>query len=174
MVLRWRAGAGLACPEGIRVCLITVTARSAPGHEQLFLKAEHRGVFAGVRVIISEQMQDAVDAQQLDLGLGAVPLRLLGRDLRTQHHVPEQSRHRFRVMRSSHRATAAHVGWAQLIHGECKHVRRTWLAHPPAVQIRHRVFVNQQHGQLGEGMDTQLVKYMPREGCERSLADGDP
>ena len=65
-----------------------------PRLQQLVLGAEHGGVLFGLGVVIPEQVQDPVHAEQLELVLGGVASLdgLFGRDLRAQHHVPEQAR----------------------------------------------------------------------------------
>jgi hypothetical protein len=126
-------------------------------------------------VIVSEQMQDAVDAQQFDLVLSAVSLRLrlLGGDLRAQYDVTEQTRHRLRLMPAARAAPAAQMRRPQLIHGEREHVCRAWLTHPSLVQVGYRVLADQEDGQFGQWMDAQLVEHMPGHGCKRRLVAGD-
>ncbi len=126
-------------------------------------------------MIVSKQMQDAVGAQQFDLVFCAMSLRLPlpGRDLRAQDDVPEQAGYRLTLMPASHATPTDEVRWPKLIHGEREHVRRAWLAHPPLMQIGHRVLADQEDGQFGEGVDAQPVEHVPGESGERYLADSD-
>jgi hypothetical protein len=49
----------------------------------------------------------------------------------------------------------------QLVHGEGEHVRGTWLAHPPLVQLGHGPLVDEQHGEFGQRVDPHLVQREP-------------
>ena len=126
-------------------------------------------MFFRVGVIVSEQMQDAVDAQQFDLVLGACPCTCACLAAICGHSTTSPSRPGTGsgFVPASHRARATHMWWPQLVHGEREHVSRTWLAHPPLMQVGHRVLVDQQHGQFGEGMDAQPVERMPGQSRER-------
>ena len=87
LLLRGRLSGG----TGFAVC--------PPGREQLVLQAEHLGVLARVGVVVAEQVQDAVRAQQLKLGLHVMagPGGLPRGDLRAQHHVTQQAGQRARL-----------------------------------------------------------------------------
>ena len=63
----------------------------APGGEQLVLQPEHGGVLIGIGVVVAEQVQDSVHAQQLKLVLSRMAgLTCLRRgDLRAEHDVAE-------------------------------------------------------------------------------------
>ena len=79
-------GDSLQGPEAAPGCIFQA--------QQLGLQPEHLALLVGLGVVVAEQVQDAVGAQQVQLGLGGVPGldRLLGGDLRAQHDVAEQRR----------------------------------------------------------------------------------
>ena len=89
----------------------------------------------------------------------AVPglARLLGGDLRAEHHVAEQRR-----VGGGSSSPAAGVG-PQLVHGEGQHVGRARLAHPLLVQLGHRRLV-----------DHQRSTARPAGGCPSGRARGRP
>src|ERR1700680_1837588 len=95
-----------------------------PRAEQLILQAEHGGTFIGFRVIISEQVQDAMGAQQLEFvpqgARGAA--RLLAGHLRAQHHIAEQAGNRTGLCAWPRvRAAVARRRGPQLIHRDGQH-----------------------------------------------------
>src|SRR5450755_3772186 len=105
----------------------------APGREQLVLQAEHRGVLVRLSVVIPEQVQDAVRAEQFELVTQRM-LRLaglVGGDVGTEHDVAEQAgrRRRFPARALVDPGTAAGGRRSQLIHGEGQHVGRARFAH---------------------------------------------
>src|SRR5262245_30633359 len=124
-----------------RVCLF-----GAPRREQPVLQSEHRRVLLRVAVVVAEQVQDAVRAQQIDFLAYGVPgaPSLDRRHLRAEHHVAEQPGNSILV------GTAV-LGWrptglrrAQFVHREREHVRRALLAHPAHVQFGHGRLIHQQ------------------------------
>jgi hypothetical protein len=167
--LRWagrarRAGltglTGLCCPAG------------PPGAEQPVLEPEHVRAFPRLRVVVAEQVQDAVHREQLQLVLGAVPrtARLHRRDLRAQHHVTEQPGVGARLLRAGPAdVDPAQVRRPQLVHGEGQHVGRPRLTHPPFVQLSHGLLVDQQHRKLRERVDAQLVQDVAGDRGERDF-----
>jgi hypothetical protein len=133
------------------------------------LQAEHHRVFVRFGVVVAEQVQDAVHAQQrqLVLGLVAGPFRLFGGDLRAEHHVAEQARIGARLL------PGARLGRPELIHREREHVGGAGLAHPAFVQLGHRAFVDEQHGQFGQRVDAQLIQREPGDRGESGLVNLD-
>jgi hypothetical protein len=133
------------------------------------LQAEHDRVFVRFRVVVAEQVQDAVHAQQRQLVLGFVagPLRLFGGDLRAEHHVAEQARIGARFI------PGARLRRPELVHREREHIGRARLAHPAFVQLGHRAFVDEQHRQFGERVDTQLIQREPGDRGESGFIDLD-
>ncbi len=120
-------------------------------------------------MIVSEQMQDAVNAQQLEFVLGAVPirLRLPGGDLGAEHNVAEQAWLRFWFLPGGRGARSTELGRrAKLVHREGKHVGGTGFAHPALMQVGHRVGVDKQNRKLGEWMNTHPVQDIAGEGGE--------
>src|SRR5216683_2987988 len=149
----------------------------APRAEQLILQAEHGRTFIGFGVIISEQVQDAMGAQQLEFVPEGVrgAARLLAGHLGAQHHIAEQAGNRTGLCAGPRvRAAVARRRWPQLIHREGQDIRRARLTHPPLVQVRHGRQVNQQDGQLGEGVNAHYVQDVPGHRREISLIDADP
>jgi hypothetical protein len=114
-------------------------------------------VLVRFRVVVTKQVQDPVHRQQLKLILRAVPGLggLFGGDLRAEHDIAEQARVGGFVARGTG------LRRPQLVHRERQHVGRTRLPHPPLVQFGHRGLVDQQHGQLGERVDTHPVQREP-------------
>src|SRR6185437_1455431 len=72
---------------------LRVPVGARPGPQQLVLEREHGRVLLRLGVVEAEQVQDAVGAQQADLGPGLVPglLGLGGGHLRADDHVAEQA-----------------------------------------------------------------------------------
>src|ERR1700730_4007178 len=68
--------------------------RVAEAGQQLLLAAAHRGCLVGLRVVVVEQMEHAVNHEQRDLFLGgnATLGSLAGGDRGTEDHVAEQRR----------------------------------------------------------------------------------
>ena len=129
-------------------------------------------MFIGVRVIVSEQMQDAVNAQQLEFVLGAVPirLRLPGGDLGAEHNVAEQAWLRFWFLPGGRGARSTELGRrAKLVHREGKHVGGTGFAHPTLMQLRHGALVHKQNRQLSERMDAHPAEHVAGDAAERDL-----
>jgi hypothetical protein len=124
-------------------------------------------VFLRLGVVVAEQVKDPVHGQQLELRLGAVPRRprLRRRYLRAEHHVTEQAGVRGRLL------PAAGLRRAQLVHRERQHIGRAWLPHPALVQLGHRLLVDDQHGQLRQWMDPQLIQRVPGHRGESGLVD---
>jgi hypothetical protein len=118
-------------------------------------------------VVIAEQVQHPVDGEQLKLGLGAVPgrSRLGCRDLRAEHHITEQARVSGRLL------APARLGRAELVHRERQHIGRARLPHPALVQLGHRLLVDDQHGQLRQRVDPQLIQREPGHRGEPGLVD---
>lgn len=130
----------------------------------------------GIRVIVSEQMQDAVDAQQFDLVLGTVPtgLRLIGSDLRAQHDIAEQTGLRFRLMRADRRPRAANGRRRpELIHRERENVGRARFTHPSLMKVGHRALVDKQDRKLRQRMNAHPVQHVPGQGRDADLVDSD-
>jgi len=49
----------------------------------------------------------------------------------------------------------------ELIHREGQHVGRSRLTHPPLVQFCHGALVDEQHRELGQRVNPQLVEREP-------------
>ena len=151
---------GLFCPAG------------PPGGEQPVLEPEHVRALLRLRVVVAEQVQDAVHGEQFQLVLGAVP-RTAGlhrRNLRAEHHVTEQAGVGAWLLG----AGAADVGPAQvrrpqLVHGEGQHIGRPRLTHPAFVQLGHGFLVHQQHRKLRERVDAQLVQDVAGDRGQRDF-----
>ena len=118
-------------------------------------------------VVIAEEMEDAVHGEQLKLCLRAVPgrPRLLGRDLRAQHHIAEQARVGGRLL------APAGLRRPELVHRERQHIRRARLPHPALVQLGHRLLVDNEHGKLRQRVDPQLIQRVPGHRGEPGLVD---
>lgn len=116
-------------------------------------------------MVVAEKVQHAVHAQQIKLGLRAVPGlgRLRGGDLRAEHHVAEQAR-----VGAGVRA-GARLRRPQFVHRKREHVGGTRLPHPPLMQLGHRGLVHQQHGELGQRVDAELVEREPGHRGEPGL-----
>jgi hypothetical protein len=124
-------------------------------------------VFLRFGVVIPEEMQHTVHGEQLKLRLRAVPgcPRLLRRDLRAQHHVAEQARVGGWLL------APAGLRRTELVHRERQHVRRARLPHPALVQLGHRLLVNDEHGQLRQRVNPQLIQRVPGHRGEPGLVD---
>jgi hypothetical protein len=144
----------------------------APGGQQPVLQAEHGRMLVRLGVVIPEQVQDAVRAQQVELVLHAViPLPgLHDRHLGAQHHVTEQGLADI-LVRAVLRLAAAGRRRAQLVHGEGKHVGRPGLPQPALMQVGHGRLVHQQHGELGQRMHPHTVQHVPGQGGQPGLVD---
>src|SRR6516165_9689594 len=108
-------------------------ALGTPGVEQLVLQSEHRGMFPGLGMIETEQVEYAVGTQHLQfVGDRAMRLAgLLGGHLRAQDDVAQHGG-RPGVAADGPgavRPVAARRRRAQLVHGKGEHVRGTFLAH---------------------------------------------
>jgi hypothetical protein len=138
-----------------------------PGFQQLLLQAEHLGVLLRFCVVIAQEMQYAVHGEQLKFRLRAVPGRLclLGRDLRAEHNVAEQAGVGGRLL------APAGLRRPELVHRERQHVRRARLPHPPLVQLGHRLLIDNEHGQLRQRVDPQLIQRVPGHRGEPGLVN---
>jgi hypothetical protein len=138
-----------------------------PGFQQLLLQAEHLGVLLRFCVVIAQEMQYAVHGEQLKFRLRAVPGRLclLGRDLRAEHNVAEQAGVGGRLL------APAGLRRPELVHRERQHVRRARLPHPALVQLGHRLLIDNEHGQLRQRVDPQLIQRVPGHRGEPGLVD---
>src|SRR5580704_17930081 len=93
---------------------------SSPRVQQPVLQAEHSRVLVGLPVIVAEQVQDPVGAEQVDLvrsGMAGL-LGLRRGDLGTNHHVTEQYLGRVRVGTGVVSVRPARLREPQLVHGE--------------------------------------------------------
>src|SRR5439155_1323025 len=130
-------------------CVRYRPALGAPGVQQLVLQSEHGGMFPGLGMVETEQVEYAVGAQHLQF-VGDRALRLaglLGGHLRAQDHIAEHGGRPWVAggVTDAVRAVAAR-GWrAQLVHGKREHVRGTFLAHPALVQIGDGGTIHQQY-----------------------------
>ena len=147
-------------PLVIGVHRVPSAALLASRREQLGLQAEHLALLLRLGVVVAEQVQDAVGAQQLQLVLGGVPGGAACRcgDLRAEHDVAEQPRLGLLVVAARR---------TQLVHREGQHVGRARLVHPLDVQLLHRVGVDEQHRQLGLRVDAHPVEHEPGERDQR-------
>src|SRR5215207_8870681 len=140
----------------------------SPGLQQATLQAEHLPLLLGLGVVVPEQMQDAMDGEQVQLVLGPVPGGAglpLGHH-RAEHHVAEERRLGLVL------DTRAAVD-LQLVHGEGEHIGRAGLAHPAVVQLGHVLGVDQQQRQLGHRVDAHLVERVPGDRQDLRLVDGE-
>ena len=106
-------------------------------------------MLARVGVIVAEQVQYAVRAQQLKLVLHVMPglAGLLRGDLRAQHHVAQQPGQLAGVGGAPPVGPRAdRVRRPQLVHRERQDVRGPRLAQPALVQVSHGRLVDEQHG----------------------------
>src|SRR6516225_3827502 len=165
----------------LRIPLRRVPYRAAlgtPGVEQLVLQAEHRGMFPGLGMVETEQVEYAVGTQHLQfVGDRAVCLAgLLGGNLRAQDDVAEHGG-RPRVAAGGPgavRPVAARGRRAQLVHGKGEDVRGTFLAHPALVQIGDGGTIHQQYRQLRQRVDPHLVEHVPGQRRQGRLVHADP
>ena len=166
-----RGGGGRSIRGGIRR---RGGAAGPPRAQQPVLQAEHLGALVGLRVVVAEQVQDAVHGEQFQLVLGAVAgvAGLNRRDLRAQHHVPEQAGIGAGFLRARPAGVdPAEVRRPQLVHREREDVGRARLAHPALVQLGHGLLVHHQHGELGQGMDAHLVQHVAGDRGQCDLVD---
>jgi hypothetical protein len=132
-------------------------------------------VLLRLAVVVAEQMQDPVRAQEVDLVLDVVLClrRLLRRHLRADHHVTEERLSRVRVgLRVV--AVRARLRQAQLVHREGQHVGGTLFAHPAHVQLGHRGLVHEQDRKLGQRVHAHSVQHMPGQVGKERLIDVHP
>jgi hypothetical protein len=127
-------------------------------------------------MVVSQQVEEAVYAQELQLLLGAVAgVAGLGRGhLRAQHHVAQQARIGPGLLGARPADVhPGHVGRPQLVHGEGQDVGRARLPHPALVQLGHGLLVHQQDGQLRERMNAHLVEDVARDRHQGDLVGPD-
>jgi hypothetical protein len=127
-------------------------------------------------MVVSEQVEETVHAQQLQLLLGAVArVAGLGRGhLRAQDHVAQQARIGPGLLGARPAGVdPGQVRRPQLVHGEGQDIGRARLPHPALVQLGHGLLVHQQDGQLRQGMNTHLVKDVARDRHQGDLVGPD-
>src|SRR3954452_1622235 len=141
--------------------------RLGPGLQEPRLQREHLLFLGRLAVVIAEQMQHAVRAQQVQLVLGAVTCRqrLRSRDVRAEHYVIEQRRRRVFVV------VGVVTPVVQLVHGKGEYVGGAGLIHEVLVQRRHRGNVDKTDRQLDQRMHAHLVEDEARELFQREDVD---
>ena len=142
--------------------------RRPPALEQLLLQPEHLPLLLGLRVVVAEQVQDAVGGEQLQLVVDGVA----GGGAPARRRPPGTARRRRAAPAPGPGRRAGPV--SQLVHREGEHVGRARLAHPPLVQLGHVSPSTQQHRQLGQRVDPHLVEHVPGDRGQRRLVDVDP
>src|SRR6478609_1533297 len=153
--------AGRPSVDGRRGRQAGQAAAGPPVVQDPLLEGEHLALLVGLLVVVAEHVQHPVDGEQLQLlvhrVLGGGGQALLLRHLGAEHDVAEQAL----------RQVLALLARTQLVHGEGHHVGRSWQVHPLDVQLRHRLAVVEDHGELGLRMDPHLV-----EGVAGDVEDG--
>src|SRR3954469_4565447 len=134
------------------------SSRLGPGLQQPRLRREHLLLLGRLAVVVTEQVQHAVRAEQRQLVLGAVTRRqrLRPRDVRAEHDVTEQRR------RCVVFVVAVVTPVVQLVHREGEHAGRPWLVHEVLVQRRHRRYVDKTDRQLDQRVHAHLVEHVTR------------
>ena len=89
------------------------------------------------------------------------------RDDGAQHDVAEQAR-----STGSGSSSVPPGRGAQLVHREGQDVGGPGLVHPPDVEVLHGLEVDEQHGQLGQGVDPHAVEGEAGDVGERGLVGG--
>ena len=116
-------------------------------------------------MVVAQQMQDAVHGEQVQLVVQAVPglAGLLLRHRGAEHDITQQRRTWTGVIRPP--------SGVELVHRKAHHVGRARFVHPLQMQVRHCLDVHQQHRQLGERIDPELVQREPGDRDQRQLID---
>ena len=137
--------------RGLIVCRASAQDCSKPR-----LRREHLLLLGRLAVVVAEQVQHAVRAEQVQLVLGAVTCRrrLRPGDVRAEHDVTEQRRRRVLVV------VAVVATVVQLVHREGEYVGRSRLVHEVLVQRRHRRYVDQPDRQLHQRVHAHLVEHV--------------
>ena len=126
------------------------------------LQAEHLALLFRCRVIVSKQVENAVDRQKHHFLHGAVSgcKRLLGGHPWADHDIPKHAFHH-----------GSAVSWAQFVHGEAHYVSRSFKVHPAHVQLGDRIGVDKHDGQVGLRADAHLVHHPYAEIGEHLAVD---
>ena len=155
----------------VRAALGSAAGRLVPGGvevgEDAPLQREHLAFLGGFGVVVTEQVQHAVHGEQVQLVEQAVPglLGLVAGERRAQHDVTEQGGARVGGIRAARRV--------QFVHREGHHVGGAFQVHPPFMQVRHDVEVDEQYGQLGQRAYAHPVQREAGGGDDRGLVDAD-
>src|SRR5690606_13206543 len=127
----------------------SVRAWSAPPSQELVLETEHLLVLLRLRVVVAEQVEDAVHGEQLDLGQGPVPRR---HALLLRHRGAEDE-----VAQDAFLRLLVDLARAQLVHREGQHVGGALLLHPLLVEPGDGLLVDRLDAQLRLGVDPHGV-----------------